>query len=87
MPRGDGTGRAGIRTMAPRAAGYCAGYSIPGYMNPYVGRPGLEYGFANPITVSLMPYPRYAPYRSYSARGRRSYFSYGRGRGRRRGRW
>jgi hypothetical protein len=38
MPRGDGTGPAGMGPMTGRAAGYCAGYSTPGYMNPYGGR-------------------------------------------------
>jgi hypothetical protein len=34
MPRGDRTGPAGMGPMTGRAAGYCAGYSVPGYMNP-----------------------------------------------------
>jgi len=38
MPRGDGTGPAGMGPMTGRAAGYCAGYSVPGFMNPYGGR-------------------------------------------------
>ena len=38
MPRGDGTGPAGMGPMTGRAAGYCAGYSIPGFLNPYGGR-------------------------------------------------
>jgi len=38
MPRGDGTGPAGFGPMTGRAAGYCAGYSVPGYMNPIPGR-------------------------------------------------
>ncbi|RKY32674.1 MAG: hypothetical protein DRP74_02005 [Candidatus Omnitrophota bacterium] len=37
MPRGDGTGPMGLGPMTGRAAGYCAGYSVPGYMNPAVG--------------------------------------------------
>ncbi len=40
MPRGDGTGPARMGPMTGRAAGYCAGYSVPGYMNPYGGRYG-----------------------------------------------
>lgn len=31
--------------MTGRAAGYCAGYGTPGYMNPYVGGRGLGFGF------------------------------------------
>lgn len=38
MPRGDGTGPQGLGPMTGRAAGYCAGYPVPGYMNPYEGR-------------------------------------------------
>ena len=38
MPRGDGTGPAGMGPMTGRAARYCAGYPVPGYMNPAVGR-------------------------------------------------
>ena len=34
MPGGDGTGPAGLGPMTGRAAGYCAGYPVPGYMNP-----------------------------------------------------
>lgn len=41
MPRGDGTGPAGMGPMTGRAAGYCAGYSVPGYMNPIGGRGGF----------------------------------------------
>ncbi len=44
MPRGDGTGPAGLGPMTGRGAGYCAGYSVPGYMNPIPGR-GLGLGF------------------------------------------
>jgi hypothetical protein len=38
MPRGDGTGPAGMGPMTGRAAGFCAGYEIPGYINPIGGR-------------------------------------------------
>lgn len=38
MPRGDGTGPAGMGPMTGRAAGYCAGYQVPGFMNPAGGR-------------------------------------------------
>ena len=37
MPRGDGTGPAGMGPMTGRAAGYCAGYPVPGFMNPVGG--------------------------------------------------
>ena len=38
MPYGDGTGPAGMGPMTGRAAGYCAGYPVAGYMNPTFGR-------------------------------------------------
>jgi hypothetical protein len=38
MPGGDGTGPAGMGPMTGRAAGFCAGYPIPGYANPVGGR-------------------------------------------------
>lgn len=37
MPRGDRTGPWGLGPMSGRAAGYCAGYPVPGYMNPIPG--------------------------------------------------
>jgi len=45
MPRGDGTGPAGMGPMTGRAAGYCAGYNVPGFMNPYGGRMGGGFGW------------------------------------------
>ncbi len=44
MPGGDGTGPGGLGPMTGRAAGLCAGYSTPGYMNPAGGRLGLGWG-------------------------------------------
>ena len=41
MPRGDGTGPAGMGPMTGRAAGFCAGFSAPGYMNP-IGERGFR---------------------------------------------
>jgi hypothetical protein len=38
MPRGDRTGPMGMGPMTGRAAGYCAGYGVPGYVNPVPGR-------------------------------------------------
>ena len=43
MPRGDGTGPMGSGPMTGRAAGFCAGYATPGYMNPVGGR-GFGFG-------------------------------------------
>ena len=53
MPRGDGTGPAGLGPMTGRAAGFCAGFPVPGYMNPVGSRAGF-YGAA---------VPRLGPYR------------------------
>jgi hypothetical protein len=44
MPFGDGTGPMGMGPMTGRAAGFCAGYGMPGYMNPGFGR-GFGRGF------------------------------------------
>jgi hypothetical protein len=52
MPFGDGTGPAGLGPMTGRAAGFCAGYSVPGYMNPVVGR----VGFYGPGVLSFARY-------------------------------
>ena len=46
MPRGNGTGPAGMRPMTGRAAGYCAGGNTPGFTNPNSGR-GLGFGCGN----------------------------------------
>jgi len=46
MPRGDGTGPAGLGPMTGRGLGYCAGYSRPGYATPRFGwRRGWGRGF------------------------------------------
>ena len=34
MPRGDGTGPAGVGSKTGRAMGICAGFKVPGYANP-----------------------------------------------------
>ena len=38
MPGGDGTGPWGMGPMTGRAAGWCAGYTTPGFANPIPGR-------------------------------------------------
>ena len=38
MPGGDGTGPAGMGPRTGRGAGFCAGYSAPGYVNAGGGR-------------------------------------------------
>jgi len=103
MPGGDRTGPAGMGPMTGRAAGFCAGYPVPGYMNPAGAR-----GFAPAAGV-----PAFGPYGAgsygygagsyaygapYGAWGnpwlRRGFgfgfgrgFGHGRGRGRARGRF
>ena len=69
MPGGDGTGPAGMGPMTGRAAGYCAGYPVPGFMNPIPGR-----GFSG------AGYSGYAPYGGYGAGvGYAPYGGYGAG--------
>lgn len=41
MPGGDGTGPMGMGPMTGRAAGFCAGFGMPGYVNSY---PDWGYG-------------------------------------------
>jgi len=83
MPRGNGTGPAGMRPMSGRAASY----PVAGYMNPYGGRSGLGYGFRYLRASYPVPYGGYMPSRSYSMWGPQGYFRYGGGRGRRWRRW
>lgn len=45
MPRGNGTGPMGMGPMTGRGAGYCAGFGVPGFINPQVGGRGAGYGF------------------------------------------
>ncbi|MBN1974722.1 MAG: DUF5320 domain-containing protein [Sedimentisphaerales bacterium] len=80
MPRGNGTGPAGLGPMTGRAAGFCAGYSVPGYMNPIAGTAGV-YGL---VRTGLGRYRAgFSGYRApYYNRG----FGFGRGFGRGRGR-
>ena len=44
MPGGNGTGPGGMGPMTGKAAGFCAGYSVPGYANP-VGERGMGMGW------------------------------------------
>lgn len=44
MPRGDRTGPAGMGPMTGRRAGYCAGYTAPGFANPAPGQGAWGYG-------------------------------------------
>ena len=95
MPFGNGTGPAGMGPMTGRAAGFCAGYPMPGYMNPVVGRVG-SYGSSvpavGPYGAGLYGYGAgyAAPYAGWGnpwlRRGFGRGFGRGWGRGRGRGR-
>jgi len=101
MPRGDGTGPGGMGPMTGRAAGYCAGYSMPGFMNPvagggFGGRAPYYGGMTTPYAANsygAYPYAQagvpygYAQGMSYGAYPRAGWgFGSGRGFGRGRGR-
>ena len=45
MPFGDGTGPRGMGPMTGRGAGYCAGFSGPGFTNPLPGPTRFGFGF------------------------------------------
>ena len=90
MPFGDGTGPAGLGPMTGRAAGFCAGYPVPGYMNPAVSRAG----FYGPGVPAFAPYDAglygygasYGmPYAGWGNPWLRRGFGFGRGFGRGRG--
>jgi len=96
MPAGDGTGPLGFGPMTGRAAGYCAGFPVPGYMNPPTRR-GLgawpvRWGYAaalHPAAGTAYGYPgAYAPIwpRAFGWFGRGLGWGRGRGPGRGRGR-
>jgi len=69
MPAGDRTGPMGQGPMTGRAAGFCAGFGVPGYAN----RPGIG-GFLS----------RFNPFGLFG-RGAAAVAGFGRGRGRGRG--
>ncbi|MFW5976610.1 MAG: DUF5320 domain-containing protein [Bacillota bacterium] len=54
MPWGDGTGPAGRGPRTGRAAGYCAGFNVPGYMNFKFGRGGGR-GGRRGLATSVRP--------------------------------
>jgi len=93
MPRGDGTGPAGMGPMTGRAAGYCAGYPVPGYVNPIPGPGFAGPGFAGaygpaPYASGTAPYGYGGAYgygAGYARFGARPFGWFGRGFGRVRG--
>lgn len=73
MPAGDRTGPNGCGPMTGRGAGYCAGYSAPGYANPVrgggyggLGRGGRGRGWRHNFYSTGMPFGARG-YQSYSA--------------------
>jgi len=96
MPFGDATGPAGAGPMTGRAAGFCAGFTMPGYINPVAQRARF-YGTPLPAgAYGFWPYsyrPGYgAGYVGWSGpqflrRGFAFRRGLGRGRGRGRGRF
>ena len=93
MPRGDGSGPAGMGPMTGRAAGYCAGYGAPGYLNPRGGQPANGRPAAyraqwDPGGYPAAPYGwgGYPVYGRFPPLGRGSRYGLGFGRGRARGR-
>jgi len=94
MPAGNGTGPMGQGPMTGRAAGYCAGFPVPGYMNPISGRafwnsPVAPAFGAAPYGARLAPYGYGVPCgygAGYAPVWSRSVGWFGRGFGRGRGR-
>jgi len=75
MPRGDGTGPAGMGRMSGRGMGFCAGFDAPGFMNPGFGRGfgrgrGMGRGFGRGFgggfgRARMAPMPVEAPIERY----------------------
>ncbi len=87
MPFGDGTGPAGMGPMTGRAAGFCAGFPVPGYMNPAI----RGVGYYPPSAPAFGPYGAGlygygVPYGGWTNPWLRRGFGFGRGFGRGRGR-
>jgi hypothetical protein len=93
MPFGNGTGSAGMGPMTGRAAGFCAGYPVPGYMNPVGARGAVHASGMFPVApyaAGNYGYARfYTPGRWFGRGFGRLGFGrgFGRGRGRGRGRF
>lgn len=83
MPFGNGTGPAGLGPMTGRAAGFCAGFPMPGYMNPAMGRAGF-YGAGVPTfgAYGTGLYGYGMPYGGWGHPWLRRGFGFGRGFGR-----
>lgn len=84
MPWGNGTGPLGMGPMTGRAAGFCAGYPVPGYSNPSVFGVRRFAPYVAPAYGPGLPYV--APRTGWLGRWIRGGFGLGRGLGRGRGR-
>ena len=62
MPAGNGTGPQGLGPRTGRGAGYCAGYSVPGYVNPRGRGRGRGGGFGWGWRAGAYPYVNDVPY-------------------------
>jgi len=83
MPLGDGTGPLGLGPMTGRAAGFCAGYPVPGYMNPGPAPavwPRVAYPVGAPVYGYVGLHRRPFPFPAFAA-------AYGPAWGRPFGRW
>jgi hypothetical protein len=70
MPRGDRTGPNGLGAMSGRAAGFCAGFNRPGFMNAggrFYGRGGRGMGRRFNYGHAYMP-DYYQPPMKYDAK-------------------
>ena len=87
MSFGDGTGPVGLGPMTGRAAGFCVGFPVPGYMNPAWGRANF-YGPGVPVfrRYGAGLYGYGAPYAGWGNPWLCRGFGFGRGFGRGRGR-
>ena len=62
MPAGNGTGPQGLGPRTGRGAGYCAGYSVPGYVNPRGRGRGRGGGFGWGWRAGAYPYVNDVPH-------------------------
>jgi len=76
MPFGDGTGPRGMGPMTGRGAGYCAGFSQPGFTNPMPGRGRFSLGLGRNRPYGYPTASRYGVAARYTGYG---YPYYGRG--------
>jgi len=78
VPRGDGTGPAGMGPMTGRAAGFCAGYPVPGFLNAYGSRRAAGAPYSYPPAWGRAAYP--VGWGGYPAPGWFGPIGFGRGR-------